>query len=74
MKSKHEGVGYKCDQCDYSASHSSTLKIHKKSQHEGVKYRCNQCDYIASQSSNLKVHKKSKHEGLHINVTSMKCF
>ena len=31
IKSKHEGVRYPCDQCDYVATGKGHLKIHKKS-------------------------------------------
>ena len=52
------------DQCDYIATHSGNLKIHKKSQHEGVRYPCDQCDYIATTYGHLKIHKENKHEGV----------
>ena len=61
MKSKHKGVKYACDQCDYQAPHKVNLKIHIISKHEGVKYYCNQCDFQFTQQVSLKRHLKSKH-------------
>ena len=43
-KSKHEGVVYCCDQCDFITSYSSDLKVHKNAKHLGIKYICDQCD------------------------------
>ena len=61
IQSKHEGVKYACNQCDYQAKQQGNLKIHIQSQHEGVKHDCNYCDYQATQQRNLKVHIKKKH-------------
>ena len=36
-KSKHEGVRYPCNQCDYQASYRSHLQNHIQSAHEGTK-------------------------------------
>ena len=46
-ESKHEGIRYPCDQCDYAASMAKDLKRHKESKHEGIRYPCDQCDYAA---------------------------
>ena len=63
IKSKHEGVKYPCNQCDYKATGKRHLPQHVKSQHEGVKYPCNQCNYQGSYHA-LKFHIKSKHNNL----------
>merc|ERR1712098_1035420 len=55
---------YKCQQCDYQATHKGNFIVHVKSKHEGIKYPCQQCDYQATIMSNLQKHIKSKHEGL----------
>ena len=60
---KHEVVGYPCDQCDYAATTSSSLKQHKESKHEGLRYPCDECDFAATTSGNLKQHKEAKHIG-----------
>ena len=52
-QSKHEGVRYYCDQCDYKATLHIRLTTHKQSKHEGVRYECDHCDYKATQKSNL---------------------
>merc|ERR1740128_1103379 len=64
IKSKHEGISYPCDQCDYVAIHKYHLKQHERSKHEGIRYPCDQCDYVATQQSSLNTHKKSQHEGI----------
>ena len=62
--STHESKLYSCDQCEYAATTSSSLKRHKESKHEGIRYPCDQCEYTATTAGNLKEHKKSKHEGI----------
>ena len=60
-KSKHEGVRYPCDQCEYAATQVSNLIQHKKTIHEGIRYPCDQCEYKGTQYSSLKSHKKIMH-------------
>ena len=60
-RSKHEGIRYPCDQCDYVGNYASNLKLHKRSTHEGIRYLCDQCENAATQHSDLKSHKKAKH-------------
>ena len=61
-RSKHEGIKYPCNLCDYQASYQSHLTTHIQSKHEGIKYPCNQCDYQSTQQSNLQTHIKRKHK------------
>ena len=61
IQSKHDGVKYACNQCDYHATQLSSLRVHIQNVHEGVKYPCNQCDYQATHQSNLTKHTKKKH-------------
>ena len=58
---KHEGIKYPCNQCDYQATQQRLLQTHIQSVHEGIKYPCNQCDHQATQKSDLKRHKKTRH-------------
>ena len=60
-ESKHEGVRYPCDECEYSANRLANLKMHKQSKHDGVRYPCDQCEYSASYKSELNKHKRMKH-------------
>ena len=55
---------YRCNECDYSATMSSTLKKHKESIHEGIRFSCSVYDFAATTAGNLKQHKESKHEGM----------
>ena len=61
IQSKHEGIKYPCNQCDYQATQQSNLQTHIQCIHEGVKYPCNQCDYQATTQSNLQRHISTKH-------------
>ena len=63
-KSKHEGVRYPCDQCNYAANQLAHLKKHKENIHEGIRYPCTQCTYLATTQAYLKQHIESKHEGI----------
>ena len=58
-QSKHEGIKYSCEQCDYEATMKANLLRHLKSKHEEVKYPCNQCDYKATMKGSLLTHLKS---------------
>ena len=64
IKSKHKGVKFPCDQCNYKATQRGHLLRHIKSIHDGVKFPCDQCDYKATQKGDLLRHIKSKHEGV----------
>ena len=66
IKSKHEGVRYPCDQCDYRATQKSLLLNHIKAKHEGVKYPCEQCDFKATFKVSLLRHIKSIHKHIKI--------
>jgi hypothetical protein len=58
----HENLKpYKCEYCNSSFAHPSTLKIHIRA-HTGDKpFRCCHCEYAAAQISNLKSHIKLNH-------------
>ena len=56
IKSVHEEVKYKCNQCDFTFTDTSNLRRHIQSKHEEVKYGCNQCDYKAYTQSNPTSH------------------
>ena len=63
-ESKHEGIRYPCDQCEYAATRLGHLKSHKESKHEGcegVRYPCDQCEHTFMAVSDMKKHKRSKH-------------
>ena len=62
-RSKHEGIKYSCNQCDYQATQQGNLQKHIQSVHEGIKYPCNHCDYQATKQGNLQTHIAAKHSG-----------
>ena len=62
IRSKHKGVKYSCDRCEYQATEKGDLKKHKQAIHEGIKYPCNECEYQATWQRCLKKHKQSQHK------------
>jgi len=55
---------YKCDQCDFTASHKSVIKRHKKSLHSASNqeiFVCDQCDYSSNYKHNITKHKSALH-------------
>ena len=69
-ESKHEGIRYPCNQCEFASTKPGILKAHKKSKHEGIRYPCDECDYAAKDQKYLKRHKESKHSGIGTLVTN----
>ena len=59
---KQKGVRYSCDQCEYAAPSTSSLKKHIGNIHEG--YLCGDCDYVATLAKYLKRHIRHKHVGV----------
>ena len=59
IKSKHEGVKYVCNQCDYQATSLDHLRVHIQSKHEGMKYSCIHCHKQYYDSSSLRRHFKT---------------
>ena len=59
--SKHYGVRFPCNECDYSATLLSSLRRHKESKHEGIRYPCDFCDFTSVRASYLKKHIELKH-------------
>ena len=45
-RSKHEGIKYPCDQCEYASTSTTNSKQHKESKHEGKRYSYDQCEFI----------------------------
>ena len=68
-KMKHkEGVGYKCNFCDYQTTYTGSLNVI----HEGAEHFCTQCTYKTSRISTLIEHTKSFHEGVRYSCKSCK--
>ena len=59
-ESKHKGVRYPCNKCEYAASTAKYLIIHKESKHEGIRYPCSECEF-ATDEGNLNKHRRRKH-------------
>ena len=51
-----------CNQCEYKANSTDSLKVHVRSAHEKVAYTCNICETRFEAYEQLKTHKKSVHE------------
>ena len=52
---------FKCEECDYAATQSGSLKVHVESKHRGVRYPCQMCSYKGTTKGNTKAHMKAKH-------------
>ena len=66
----NSGIRYECNQCDYTASQQSNLKVHKQSIHEGIRHECSQCNYLATTKGHLRSHQKRIHSSTMINLKS----
>jgi KRAB domain-containing zinc finger protein len=64
IRSKHEGIQYKCDNCEKDFADKSYLRLHRRVVHEGKKIKCELCDYEAVRRSIVEYHKKTIHEGI----------
>jgi C2H2-type zinc-finger domain/Zinc finger, C2H2 type len=62
--SRHQGVRFACDMCEYRATTPKNLRTHKMAKHDKIRYPCKQCDYRATVLCDLKKHMLTKHEGL----------
>ena len=54
----------KCDSCDYVATQSGNLKVHKISKHEGKLFQCDQCTSTFKHLSSVHDHVRRKHENV----------
>jgi len=67
-ESKHLGIKYKCDQCDYKATTKYSLEYnHKKRMHERLTITCDICDFSALTVSDINKHKRKNHKELLLN-------
>ena len=60
-RSKHEGVVYPCDQCEYVTKAKKYLKEHIKSKHLGIQHNCGLCGKVFARLQYLRIHMKSVH-------------
>ena len=58
-RSKHEGVKYSCNQCDYQATQQDNLQSHISAKHSDTVLKCEDCDYQTKWRSNFQTHKKT---------------
>ena len=61
-ETKHVGVSYSCEKCEYKTATRTDLKEHVESYHEETRYTCEQCEYETTELCNLKVHKRQIHQ------------
>merc|ERR1712133_174998 len=64
INKKHQGIEYRCNQCDYESDYKDSLTYHIQSKHENVRYYCDQCDKKFTLVGSLNKHIKSVHEGI----------
>ena len=58
---RHKGKSFPCQTCEYQATTTGNLKVHKNAKHDKIRFRCNLCSWTGSQSGMVKTHKKQKH-------------
>ena len=58
MNTKHK---FGCDDCKYSGTTRSNLKVHVLAKHKGVKFPCQACEYKGSTKWNTVVHMRNMH-------------
>ena len=63
---KHERRTVRCNQCDYSATNTPSIKLHKDQVHLGVLYYCAQsdCSFTTAWPSNVRSHQKKMHRNI----------
>ena len=59
-ESKHEGIRYPCNECEYTATVAGKLRRHKENKHKGIRYPCDVCEYAATRASDFKRHRIRK--------------
>jgi len=52
---------FNCNECDYIATQSGSLKIHVMAKHQGIRFPCQVCDYKGTTKGNTNMHMKNKH-------------
>ena len=58
-ESKHEGVRWPCEHCEYQLTDKSALQKHMKKFHEDVRFNCSLCDFDSAYPSGLTKHMKT---------------
>ena len=54
---------YNCTACDYKATRTVSLKLHKQVKHERLRCPCGECDHQVTSKQFLKSHMAIKHGG-----------
>ena len=65
IESVHEGIVYKCEQCDVVTKWERDLKVHIKAKHTRLIFECKEegCSYSTYSGKLLEEHVEIKHEG-----------
>ena len=61
VKTIHEGVKFRCPECEYECNRSVNLENHVKAIHEGVSYNCKLCLFKSSWRNKAREHVKKIH-------------
>ena len=60
-RSKHEGLIYACDSCEFKSEYKSNLDQHKINVHGSKNFNCTECKYIASTKRAMTRHMQNVH-------------
>ena len=69
-RSKHGGIRYPCNLCDFQATLRLNLMEHMHSKHDSFKYPCNQYEYEFTTAHNLHMHIEKEHVDIQIHPKS----
>ena len=58
---KYADRKFDCDECDYKATQSGNLTVHKKMKHLKLRFPCNVCSHESGSMGNLASHVKRRH-------------
>ena len=60
-RSKHEGLLYTCDECEYKSEYKPNLDQHKRYVHSAKLINCTQCEYLSSTKRAMTRHIQNVH-------------
>ena len=61
ISSKHEGLIYTCESCEYKSEYKANFEQHKRAMHSAKVFNCTQCDYVSSIKRAMTKHTQNVH-------------